>query len=137
MKAIFIKAYDGSLRPGSDEAVKILTRYRSGDEILLEHKRNRSAANHRRFFSFVQMTFEWQDTYDDIEIWRKVLEMGAGHFTTVIGLDGKTYYWPKSIAWDEMDEDAFSDLFSRVVQGYLRRYGSELIELQFDLVNGF
>ena len=82
VKAIFVKSHDG-LRPASDEAVRVLARYRAGDEVLLEHKRGRSAGNHRRFFAFVSTTFDWQDVYDEIEIWRKVLEIAAGHFDAV------------------------------------------------------
>lgn len=136
MKAIFVKSGDG-LRPASTEAMRVLAQYQAGDEVMIEHKRGRSAGNHRRFFSFVQMTFDWQEQYGDVEIWRKVLEMAAGHFETVIDSKGKTYLWPKSIAWDELDEDAFRDLFGRVVNVYLARYGERLSDLQVNMAASF
>jgi len=136
VKAIFVKSHDG-LRPASDEAVRVLARYRAGDEVLLEHKRGRSAGNHRRFFAFVSTTFDWQDVYDEIDIWRKVLEIAAGHFDAVIDKHGETHYWPRSIAWDELDEDEFRALFSKVVNAYLGRFGAGLNDAQINLVVGF
>lgn len=137
VKAIFTRTQDG-LRPASDEAVRVVMQYEIGDEVLIEHKRGRSAANHRRFFAFVNTTFDWQDTYADREIWRKVLEMQGGHFDVVVDLKGNTHYWPKSIAWDELDdEQEFRDLFNRVVQGYLNKYAGNLSAQQLDMVARF
>lgn len=136
MKTIWTRTHDG-LRPASDEAVKVLAQYKPGDEVLLEHKKGRSAGNHRRFFALVNMTFDWQDQYDNPEIWRKVLEIAAGHFDIVIDKHGNTHYWPKTIAWDRLDEDEFRDMFSRVVNAYLARYGERLSEAQVNLVVGF
>lgn len=137
MKAVFVKTKDGLLRPASEEAARVIAQYAAGDELLVEHKRGRSAGNHRRFFAFVAMTFEWQDTYDDPEIWRKVLEVAAGHFDQIIDRNGHAHYWPRSIAWDELDEDAFRDLFGRVVNAYLRRWGPTLSEQQINMVVQF
>lgn len=137
MKAIFVKTADG-LRPASDESLRLLAQYRFGDEVLIEHKRGRSARNHRRFFAFVNTTFDWQDVYDDPEIWRKVLEIAAGHFDTVIDKHGDTHYWPRSIAWDEVtDEQEFRDLFGRVVNAYLARFGAGLSAEQQSIVVNF
>lgn len=137
MKAIFVRT-DYGLRPASDEAARVLAQYKMGDEILLEHKRGRNAKNHRRFFAFVNLTFEWQDQYEDPEIWRKVLEIAAGHFDTVVDKNGQTHFWPKSIAWEDLDdEDEFRALFGRVVNAYLSRYGTRLNEAQLNMVVNF
>ncbi len=118
--------------------MRICAQYKPGEEVLIEHKRGRSARNHRRFFAFVNLTFDWQDTYDDEVIWRKVLEMGAGHFDTVIDMRGNAHFWPKSIAWDELDdEQEFRTLFSQVVNAYLTRYGQQLSETQVNMVVQF
>lgn len=136
VKAVFVKTAHG-LRPASDQAVRILAQYAAGDEVLIDHKRGRSAANHRRFFAFCDMTFDWQDTYADPEIWRKTLEIAAGHFDQVIDRHGQVHYWPRSIAWDELDEDEFRDLFGRVVNAYLARYGARLSEQQINMAVNF
>lgn len=137
MKAVFTRTPHG-LAATSDEAQKILAQYQPGDDVLVEHKRGRNARNHRRFFAFVSMTFDWQDDYQDIEVWRKVLEIAAGHFDVVIDKHGNTHYWPKSIAWDELDDETeFRELFGRVVNAYLARYGSKLSDLQVNMAAGF
>ncbi len=137
MKAIFVKTNDGLLA-ASAEAMRICAQYKPGEEVLIEHKRGRNAKNHRRFFKFVEMTFDWQDTYDNIEIWRKVLEMAAGHFDTVLDRKGNAHFWPKSIAWDELDDESeFRDLFGRVVNAFIARYGERLNEIQINMAVQF
>lgn len=137
MKAIFVRTRDGLLA-SSAEAMRICAQYQPGEEVLIEHKRGRSAGNHKRFFAFVNLTFDWQDTYEDKTIWRKVLEMGAGHFDTIIDMRGNVHMWPKSIAWDELDdEQEFRDLFGAVVNAYLSRYGQQLSEAQINMVVQF
>ena len=137
MKAVFVRTGNG-LSPASDEALRVLAQYRPGDEVLIEHKKGRSAANHRRFFAFVKTTFDWQDSYDNIEVWRKVLEIAGGHFDAVVDKHGQTHLWPKSIAWDEItDEDEFRDLFGRIVNAYIARHGASLNTTQLNMVAGF
>jgi hypothetical protein len=136
-KAIFIRTADG-LRPASDEAARILFRYSPGDEVLVEHKVGRSAKNHRRAFAFFNLTFDWQDTYDDPTIWRKVCEIAAGHCDIVIDKHGDTHYWPKSISWDAIDdEQEFRELFDRVVRAYLARWGAGLNAAQLNMIANF
>lgn len=137
MKAIFVRTALG-LKPASEEAERVCACYAIGDEVLIEHVRGRNARNHRRFFAFVNATFQWQDTYEEKEIWRKVLELNAGHFDVVMDMRGKTHFWPRSIAWDKIeDEHEFQDLFGRVVNGYLRKYGGTLTAEQVDRVARF
>ena len=124
MKILLTKTTDGFLVPADEAAKRVADRYAPGELILAEVVKNRSAQNHRRFFLFVGVTFDMQDSYTDREIWRKVLEIGAGHFDTVIGLDGKAHYWPKSIAWEKLDENEFGELFGRVVNAFLFKYGA-------------
>lgn len=136
MKALFVKSGD-TLVPMDEVAIKIMGKYHPGDVVLVEHKFKRNAGNHRRFFEFRNLTFDLQDVYQDKEIWRKVLEINAGHFELVIDKDGTAHYWPKSIAWDEMDEVEFADLFNRVVNGFLEKYGEGISQDDLDTVVAF
>ena len=107
-------------------------------EFIFDYKKNRSAANHRRFFAFIQTAFDMQDTYDNKEVFRKYLEMLAGHFDTVIAArTGEAMYWPKSINWDSLDEDEFRKLFTEVVNAFLGWYGQKLDDMQINQLVGF
>ena len=136
-KAVFRKV-NSSLFPCDDESKALFDKLPRGEEVLIEYKLGRSAGNHKRFFSFVRMTFDWQDIYASAEIWRKVLLILGGQFDAVIDKNGKTQSFPKSISWDEMDETEFSTVFDDVIAGYLHSdYGVGLSSEQLDRVVGF
>lgn len=138
MKAPFIKI-DGNLIPASDEAREFMASLPVGEELLMDYTIGRSAANHRRFFAFRNLTFDWQDTYHDKEVWRGILLLLGGHFTTVTDKKGNTHLWPNSINWKEMDDEAkFRALFSAIIDGYLKSdYARNLTNEQLTMVVQF
>ena len=108
------------------------------DEFIFDYKKNRSAGNHRRFFTFINTAFDMQDTYENKEVFRKYLEMLAGHFDTVISArTGDAMYWPKSIGWDALDETEFRKLFNEVVNAFLNWYGKNLNDYQINQLVAF
>ena len=107
-------------------------------EFIFDYKKNRSPANHRRYFAFINTAFDMQDTYDNQEIFRKYLEMLAGHFDTVVSArTGETMYWPRSISWEKLGEDEFRKLFNEVVNAFLGWYGQKLNDMQINQLVGF
>jgi hypothetical protein len=135
VKAIFVKTNQG-LAPASDEALKVLGRYQFGEEVIVEHKRGRSAKQHRYAFKFFAMTFDLQDEYDSPDVWRKVLEISAGHFDPVVDKNGRTHLWPRSIAWDALDQDQFNELFNHIQDAFLAKYSNGISCEQLEAVMG-
>jgi len=106
-------------------------------EIMADLKKKRNIKNHRRFFRFIEVTFDMQDTFDSIKVWRKYITMKAGFFDEVITAEGKVMYWPQSISWDELDEIKFKDLFNQVVNAFLKYYGQGLDDMQINSIVEF
>lgn len=101
------------------------------NEFIFDYKKSRNPKNHRRYFAFIKNAFDMQDQYDNQEIFRKYLEMLAGHFDTVISArTGEAMYWPRSIGWDALDETEFRKLFDEVVNAFLNWYGDKLNDHQ-------
>jgi len=109
----------------------------SDGEIIADLRKNRNVKNHRRFFAFIKMSFDMQDTFDSMEVWRKYITMKAGFFDEVINGEGKVLYWPQSISWDELDEIKFKDLFNKVVDAFLKYYGQDLDDMQINSIVEF
>lgn len=97
-------------------------------EIIFDLKKKRSPGNHRRYFAFIKVAFDAHGHFDNQEIFRKHLQMAAGHYEEAIGPDGKVWYYPKSIEWSALDEVEFRKLFNEVVNAYLKIYGKRLDE---------
>jgi len=79
-----------------------------------------------------------QEGFDDPEVWRKFLEMCAGHFNEVISpKTGEKMFIAKSIEWGQLGEGEFRELFGRVIQAFIDRYGQGITKEQLDMVVGF
>lgn len=153
MKAVFVKGENG-LFPCSEEGQELFEKVGDGELVLVEWQKTRNYENHRRFFAFLRVTFEMQDEFDNVENWRKALLIAAGHYETVITpepenksrlfdylakfLGGKRkeevieaihdafkiQLVPKSMAFSEMDELEFRELFSKLIDAFIKFYGN-------------
>jgi len=132
VKARFKKT-NGALLPADQQAKELVDAMPIGEDVLIKYQRGRSVQNHRRFFSFVNDTFDWQDEFETKEIWLYVLKILAGHFDPIIGKNGTTQYAPKSINFSAMDETAFRSFFETVIYAYLgSKYAKLLSNEQMD-----
>ena len=134
MKALFRKRLQG-IFPDNEEGLKLLTKMPQGALCKVEYIKARNYENHKRFFKFIETAFDMQEVYEDPEQLRKAIQMVAGHYEEliIIGKDGEpsVHYIPKSIAFDEMDEGEFQELFKKCVNGFLSRYGKGMTEAEF------
>lgn len=105
-------------------------------QVMVELKKSRNPGNHRRFFAFVKNSFDMQDEFDSIEVWRKYITMKAGFFDEVVTEKG-VMYWPQSIAWEKMDEIEFRDMFNKVINAFIRYYGKNLDQSQINAILEF
>ena len=128
----------GALLPANDDAKELLNAMPVGEELLISYKQGRSVQNHRRFFTFVNYTFDWQDTYHNKDIWIYVLKVLGGHFHLVIDKRGNTQYVAKSINFGAVDETEFKEFFNCVIEGYLKSdYAKGLTPEQLTLITQY
>ena len=76
-------------------------------------KKKRNAANHARFFVFLQHAFDMQDCFDDFDIFRHWVTMGAGYFRSAVTPKGVTIFIPDSISFENIEEEEFKILFRK------------------------
>jgi len=137
MKINLIKRPDGNLEPSLDDDRKKLGKIQPGECVLVEMKKVRDSLNHRRYFAMIRIAFENQEVYSDEEIFRKSLEMEAGYFEEVeLHWQGETIRrrWPKSIAYEKLPEDEFTELRSRVGDVICKRLDISESELQEEIL---
>ena len=135
MKNGLFKKANGALLPADQDTVDSLNKMPMGEDVLVTYKKGRSVQNHKRFFTFVKSTFDWQDTYENDEVWLHVLKVLAGHYELVVGKNGSTQYVSKSINFGAMDETEFCAFFNRVIDGYLKSdYAKGLSNQQLSMV---
>lgn len=88
-------------------------------EVSIKLKRNYEF--HKKYFALIRCAWEYQlersveHFKNDIELFRKTVEIAAGHCEVVYSIKRREWLEvPKSIAFDAMSEDEFQNLYERV-----------------------
>lgn len=133
-----IKRKDDLLQPAEIDSAEVMRKMPEGAVLRMKYSVARNPGNHRRWFKFVEVSFDMQDTYQDKEIWRKVLAMLGGHFDQVMDKNGNMQFWPRSISYKELDDEfLFARMFKTAVNAFLDRYGNGMTEEEFMRVMDF
>lgn len=111
--------YNGSLKPATDEDKQKVNKISVGQPVRLKHIRMRNPRLHRKYFAFIGKVWEnLPEKYDKHwptkRSFRKAMEMYAGHFEETVSLKGERMLQPKSIAYGELDDIEFGELFKNV-----------------------
>lgn len=126
------KRSDGLLEAHDDEALEALSRIQSGSVITLPYNAKRNYKNLQRWHVFCKHSFDMQDSYDNIRIWKKILCIAAGHCDMIIDKNGNTQYLPNRVSYEECDDEGtFRDIFHKAVGWFLDKHGKGMKKDEF------
>lgn len=115
MKFFAFKKLNGTLVPCHNSDWEAAKKLKPNKEYQVEVKQPRNLKFHRKFFALVNMVFENQERYNNVDRLRKDLTIEAGYYETWIDLQGVEQTEAKSISFSSMDEDEFSELYNRII----------------------
>lgn len=116
-----LKNTASGLIPLYDEDFEEKRKLKIGKDYLAEVKLARNLKFHRKYFALINCAWEYQNEQIQAafrgkkDIFRKSLEVTAGHCERIFNC--KLNSWvdvPKSISFESMSEEEFSDLYERV-----------------------
>ena len=115
----FAYKQNGKLIPSSQSDKEKVDKLPSGEPIQLKYVEIRNVRHHRLYFAFINKVFQnlpekFDKNWPDVDSFRRSMQMYAGYYDETISLKGETHLQPKSIAFDKLDETAFSELHSKV-----------------------
>ena len=85
------------------------------EPITYEWRKPRNYEFNKKFFALLNLVYENQDQFNNIERMRKQLTIKAGFYDTFFDIDGVEQKEALSISFAKMDEAEFSDLYSRFI----------------------
>lgn len=88
-----------------------------GETVIFSYKLPRSRKHHGFFFSKLRELFDRQEKFEDQDHLLEWLKVGAGHCELLPGAHGLVAI-PKSIAWDELEEQGFIE-FARAMNDFM------------------
>jgi len=110
------------LEPADEIARDYLKNIAVGETYRVEIRKPRNIQFHRKFMALIKIAWENQDKYDAFTTVRKEIIMRAGFYTEHHHLTGKISYEAKSIAFANMDELEFADLYSKSIDVILQYF---------------
>ena len=121
MKINLVKNSKGQLTPAFNSDLEKFKKIVVGGVIQCTVRLKRNTLFHAKFFGLLNLAFQNQEVFDSFDIFREEMMKASGHYTRYINHKGNTCYKAKSIAFDNMTEDKFQEVYKSV--------GNKLIEI--------
>lgn len=134
---IFVKKTINGLAPASRTEFDKLqeAKLKLGEYYEVEIKKPRNVGHHRKFFALINICFDNQDKFDDIEDMRSWITMKAGWRKKIETPTG-FFYRAKSISFSSMDQTEFEDYYNKCIVVVLNWLGVDREDLM-DEINQF
>ena len=120
----------GKIVPLYDSGYDAFKKVKRNTELLVDITQPRNIKFHKKYFALVNMAFQNQERFDDIEILRKELTIQAGFYKEYVSFEGELKREAKSISFSAMDDIEFNELYSKFINAVIKCFGwtSEIID---------
>jgi len=115
MKLILIKQLNNTFKVAYPSDYDNLKKLKAGEFLECEIRMPRNVGFHRKFFALINMVYQNQSTYNNIEHLRRDLIIEAGFYEEWADFNGEVKRRAKSISFSSMGEDEFQELYDRVL----------------------
>lgn len=104
----------GTLVPTTPDAEQALRAVRDGREVMVALRPPRNIKHHRLLFAMLNFVIEHSDTFENKDLALIGLKIACGLVDPYIDPGtGKTFFVPRSIAFESMSQDEFNGFFDR------------------------
>jgi len=115
MKLYLVKQLNGTFKVAYDSDYDKAKKIKVNEPYEFEYKLPRNYRFHKKYFALLNLVYNNQDVYTNIEDLREDLTIEAGYFRLTENIKGQTVKRAKSISFAQMDDAEFSDLYNSVV----------------------
>jgi len=125
MKLTLIKQLNGSFKTAYDSDYEKAKKIKLHEPIEFEYKIVRNYNFHKKFFALINMVFQNQEFYTNLDSLRKDIIIEAGFFETRITIWGEERIEAKSINFASMDNTEFTELYDRCLDVIVKHFHFE------------
>lgn len=109
------KMIGNRLEPVDDAGKDVLAKVKLGSVVMVEYKRPRNVAHHRKFWALISLIYQNQTRYKSPEDLCDAIKVYVGHSKVLRMTDGREVHTPLSIAFHAMDQASFDGFYDKVV----------------------
>ena len=102
-----------SLHPVGDDSEKFLRRLGQGELVLVDARKPRNSAHHRKFFAMLNLVLQTQDHYNSMDVLLGVCKLAIDHADVVETKSMGILKLPKSISFAALSQSEFEDIYDR------------------------
>jgi len=125
MKITIVKQLNGSFKVAYDSDYEKAKKLKVNTEYQCEVKRPRNYEFHKKYFALINMVFENQEKYINIDHLRKDLTIASGFYTKRFDINDNEILEPDSISFGSMKQDVFDDLYSKTLDAIVTYFHFE------------
>jgi len=129
MKITLIKTLNGTFKLAYNSDYELAKKVPLNEPIVFEWSKPRNLKFHKKFFALLNMVYENQEQYNNIEHLRKDLTISAGYYDLRYNIEGVEVQEAKSISFASMDDVEFSELYNRIVDVVVKWLGIDKQEI--------
>jgi len=116
MEFSLIKTLNGSFKLAYDTDYEKAKSIPLNEPFEVKYTKKRNAKFHRKFFALINLCYQNQSLFNNLEHLRKELIICSGHYELIFDLDtGTQKKEALSISFSNMDETEFNNLYSDVL----------------------
>lgn len=125
IKISVVKTLGGQLKVAHDSDYEKLKKIKPNTEYQCEFKIPRNYKFHKKYFALINLVFQNQDHYLNIDHLRKDLIKASGFYEERTSFDGEVIVEAKSISFAKMNELEFSELYSKTIDSIVKYFHFE------------
>jgi hypothetical protein len=113
MKLLVTKTQTG-LKPCYDSDLEVYCKIPLNETFEIEYKKPRNVRFHRKYFALLKLAFENQSDYRNLNDMRYDFNIVLGYYDEIVNkITGEVYKKSKSISFQNMEENEFSELYDK------------------------
>lgn len=109
-------------KPAYDSDIELSKKIKLNEVYVYDFKKPRNYEFHKKFFALVNMVFQNQEQYTNIEDLRKDLIIESGNYYLRYDFLGVEIREAKSISFSSMDDIMFSELYNSVIDVIIKYF---------------
>lgn len=129
MKITLIKQLNNTFKLAYNSDYELAKKVPLNEPITFDWSKPRNLRFHKKFFALLNMVYENQEQYNNIEHLRKDLTISAGYYDLRFNIEGVKVQEAKSISFAKMDELEFSEFYNRIVDVVVKWLGIDKQEI--------
>jgi len=115
MKLTIVKQLNNTFKVAYDSDYETLKKIKVGDLLECEIRKPRNYKFHKKFFALLNLVYQNQEIYNDIDDLREDLTVASGFYVSRTSIQNYQIKKAKSISFAKMSEEDFSKFYNAIV----------------------